>query len=407
MNSSSAIAGADRPRECRSFSAFTVAAVMILLLDSYAEAQQSLAGIPSIVAGSVLDRKSSAHMGEYDSSGIILPERSAFDIFPILMYDTDIGCGYGLKGKLVNALGHNESLDLTAFNSTKGERWYRFVASLPDVELRQGKTYQLAIDLAVDYDKLISNSFFGIGNSSSFEAREFYTREPMEFSLTLSRAFSRDIVVQAGLSYRSVRNFNFETGSRLAQLPPSSNNGTVRVATLMLDLRYDTRNSFFQPSRGVVLEAQAHVAPAAWTNDVPWTRVSVTAQQYSVLFFPQTVFAFRLMGSTLFGDDLPIQILQSLGGNRLLRGSPQDRYLDRTLLLFNGELRFPMWWRFGGILGFDAGKVWSEPSKIDLSRWAANPVVGLRFAMETFIVRLDVGFGHETTGVYFNFDHIF
>src|SRR5512135_2410606 len=57
---------------------------------------------------------------------------------PILSYDTDTGFGYGAKLFLLNLLGGNESLDAIAFQSSKGERWYRLVIALPDFELRQG-----------------------------------------------------------------------------------------------------------------------------------------------------------------------------------------------------------------------------------------------------------------------------
>jgi hypothetical protein len=36
-----------------------------------------------------------------------------------------------------------------------------------------------------------------------------------------------------------------------------------------------------------------------------------------------------------------------------------------------------------------------------------NSLVGLRFSMDTFVVRADLGFGKETTGFYLNFGHLF
>jgi hypothetical protein len=90
-----------------------------------------------------------------------------------------------------------------------------------------------------------------------------------------------------------------------------------------------------------------------------------------------------------------------------LRGSPQDRYLDKSHLILNAELRFPIYWRFGGVCGIDTGKVWPSLSRADLHAWVANPTVGLRFYMKTFVVRMDIGLGKESTGLYFNFGHIF
>lgn len=63
----------------------------------------------------------------------------------------------------LNSLSSNESFDLIAFASTKGERWKKYSFSYPDAELRQGTRYPWAIDVVADYDKYISASFFGVG----------------------------------------------------------------------------------------------------------------------------------------------------------------------------------------------------------------------------------------------------
>ncbi|UCG94742.1 MAG: hypothetical protein JSW13_03030, partial [Candidatus Aerophobus sp.] len=79
--------------------------------------------------------------------------KKSLSAFPILMYDTDIGVGYGGKAKFVNYLSRKESFDLIVFNSSKGERWYVFAFSIPDIEIRQGKIYSLCCDLKAEYNK--------------------------------------------------------------------------------------------------------------------------------------------------------------------------------------------------------------------------------------------------------------
>ena len=90
-----------------------------------------------------------------------------------------------------------------------------------------------------------------------------------------------------------------------------------------------------------------------------------------------------------------------------MRGFPQDRFLDKISAVSNAEFRIPIFWRFGGVVGIDAGKVWKKLSEFDLNNWATNGVVGLRLFMDTFVVRLDVGFSKETTGFYLNFGQVF
>jgi outer membrane protein assembly factor BamA len=366
--------------------------ILLLFLLSVPSAKQAKAQVDSSLQESAID---SSH------------SESTIEGLPILMYDTDVGFGFGAKAFFLNCLGRNESFDLTLFQSTKGERWYRFVFSLPDFERRQGTLYPLALDLVVDYDKYIKNNFFGVGNMSSFSDREYYTREPLDISVALSRGFTSSLVGQVGWRYKTVGNFNFSEESRLRSLPPALNASRVSYASVFFSLRYDTRSSYINPSRGSVLQGDAEVVPHSGLENVKFTHLSAWAQHYTELFIPKTVLAVRLGMQALMGSDLPVQVLLPIGGGSTLRGSPQDRYLDKVSAVANAELRFPIFWRFGGVAGFDFGKVWGDLKDFDLHRWAANPVLGLRFYMNTFVVRCDVGFGKETTGLYFNFGQVF
>jgi len=341
------------------------------------------------------------------AAGVPRLKKGRLDPFPILTYDSDIGFGYGAKLFVLNQLRAGESFDLTAFNSSKGERWYRFVFSLPDLELRQGKVYPLALDLVIDYDKYIKNNFFGLGNESAYGDREQYTREPLDINLTLSRGFSRRWVGQFGVRFKTVHNFNFSMDSRLRALPPALNAARADFASVFSNWRFDSRDSFINPASGLVLQGELEWAPRLRSGNVDFVRSAFWVQAYTTLFYPQTVLALRVGGQELFGSDLPVQVLLPLGGNTSLRGSPQDRYLGKSSVLANAEMRFPIFWRLGGVLGLDAGKVWPTLGDFDLRGWAVNPIAGLRLIMTTFVVRLDVGFGRGYTGIYFNFGHLF
>jgi len=341
------------------------------------------------------------------SDTVRVVQGSELEPLPILSYDTDVGFGYGAKVFYLNPLNLNESFDLVLFNSTKGERWYRFVFSVPDFEVRQGKIYSLAMDVTIDYDKYLKNSFFGIGNATMFGDREYYTREPLELSLVVSKGFSTKAVGQLGARFKYVRDFNYSDTSRLKSTESPLSSGIARYHSIFVTYRYDSRNSYINPSRGLVLQGEAEYAPTSALTNVSMSRLAGWVQYYSTLFYPKTVLALRLGVQGLAGDDLPVQVLLPIGGNQTVRGSPQDRYLDKNSAVANAEIRFPIFWRFGGVLGYDAGKVWHQLSDVDLVRWTSNPVVGLRFFMDTYVVRMDLGFGHETTGFYLNFGHLF
>ena len=347
-----------------------------------------------------------AEKNNADLSAILKREKS-FEMLPILSYDTDVGFGYGVKTFFLNYLQCKESFDILAFNSTKGERWYRFVFSLPDFELRQGTVYPWAFDIIADFDKYIKNNFFGTGEAASFSLREYYTKTPFEFSMNLSRGFTRNIVLQAGIKYRSVNISNFEPGSKFYSLPDPRSRGTVKYLALSLSFRFDSRDSYINPGYGSVIQLSSELAPKLGGSFLPYMNAGFWLQNYYTLFYPKTVLAVRFGMQSVFGNDLPVQLLLPLGGNQTLRGSVQDRYLTIMQAIANVELRFPIFWRFGGVLGVDAGKAFDSVSGFGLKNWNSNPAVGIRFYFDTFIVRADLGFGNETTGFYLNFGHVF
>jgi outer membrane protein assembly factor BamA len=281
------------------------------------------------------------------------------------------------------------------------------VFSIPDFELREGTAYPFAIDILFDYDKWLRDNFYGIGNRSSASDIERYTRIPMSMEIDFSRGFSSTFVGQLKMRTMSIENNNFETNSRLAVLPPSLNSGTVKFTSVGLAVRYDSRNSFINASSGLVLQGESELSPEWELGNTHFTRLTGWIQYYQTLFSSNAVLAWRVGLQQVMGNDIPVQVMSSLGGTGTLRGYPQDRFLDKADILINAEIRFPVWWRFGGVLGLDAGKVWPSLGDMDLQRWAYNPVAGLRFYMDNFVVRADIGFGSEGTGFYFNFGQLF
>lgn len=338
-----------------------------------------------------------------DLAAQIVPQ--SLEALPILSYDTDVGFGFGAKGFVLNALGESESIDLTVFNSTKGERWYRLVFSVPDFELRQGTTYPWSVDAVLDYDRYLVSNFFGIGSESRKADRETFTKEMAEVQLVLGKGWSGEFVTQAGVRFRTVRNTGFAPTGSFATTLPAINQGRSFGWTANLALRYDSRDSHINPSRGGVVQLDLERGIG---GDYRASSVSLIVQNYHVLFYPKTILAARVMGQAVDGTGLPLHTYVTLGGNRTLRGYPQDRFLGKVLWLGNLETRFPIVWRLHGLAFYDVGQVRGTAGQLTMSRgWRSNTGLGLRFLMDTFIVRCDVGWSREGSGLYFNFGHLF
>lgn len=327
--------------------------------------------------------------------------------FPILMYDTDIGFGYGAKLFLMNLPARGQSLDLLAFNSTKGERWYRLALTAPDAAARLGTAYGWGLDVTLDYDTYLENPYYGTGPDSRSADLEYYTREPFDISAVVRHAPTATMSYGAGLRWRSLRNMRLQEGSVLRTTPPTANAGRVAYLSLTGEAVHDTRDNFHRPTRGTVLRGEIEAATPTMGDDVPYLRVQVSASAFTPLAGRWLTGAARIVVAQLAGGTLPVQALLPLGGGWSLRGIPRERYLDRALAYANAELRCDVVWRFSLIAGVDAGRVARTLTAMSTAAWIAAPVVGLRLDMDDFLVRADVAPGPESLGFYLNFGHVF
>lgn len=329
--------------------------------------------------------------------------------FPILMYDTDIGVGYGAKAKFVDYLAKKESFDFILFNSSEGERWYVFTFSIPDIEIRQGKKYALSLDIKAEYDKFLKYYFYGIGSGSRKEDETEFTLEKKELQLKVGRGFSAHFVIELHYTIRNIKYDNIEEGSPYTDTLYKVGEQFSPYGTVFI--RYDTSDSQIHPRRGFRLLLQNDVAAEFLGNkNAQYYRYSLDFRKYILLFGQKDVLAFRFLVQKISGDKIPLFEMSVLGGGSemtSMRGFRLNRFIDKGKFLFNAEYRFPLWKRLGGNAFIDAGSLWPSWSEINLGETVIDFGWGLRYYLRNFIVRFDMGFSDEGTGIYFNFGHVF
>jgi outer membrane protein assembly factor BamA len=337
------------------------------------------------------------------------PVKKSFSAFPIAMYDTDIGFGFGGKGRFINYLKRKESFDLILFGSTKGERWAVFTFSIPDPEIRLGTRYGLAFDFRAEYDKYISYSFYGLGPDSVKTDETVATYLKEELGLTFGHGFSPVLVAEAAYILRRYKTYNVEPDQPFTDVLEAE--GTKFSPYLSLALRYDTSNSQIHPTRGVRLAFQNDFAAGALGNSAgKFYRMTLDLRFYNRFLFKGAVLAVRGLVQDVTGSKIPLWDMSSLGGGstmNALRGFALNRFMDKGKFLACAEFRFPIWKRFGGNLFGEGGLVWPNWSGIDLGKAVFDAGWGLRYYLKNFVVRFDMGFSGEGTGIYFNFGHLF
>jgi outer membrane protein assembly factor BamA len=329
--------------------------------------------------------------------------------FPILMFDSDIGIGYGAKVKCVDYLSQKESFDLILFNSTKGEQWYLFTFCIPDIEIRQGKTYPLSLDIRAEYDKILNNNFYGLGAGTEEEALTNFTFEKKELQLSIGRGFSPSFVLEASYVFRNIGYHNIAQGKPHTEWLASIGERFSPFAFILV--RWDTSDSQIHPTGGFRFILQNDLAGGFLGNkNADFFRFTLDFRKYMLVFGDRDVLAFRVLVQKISGEVVPLFEMSALGGGstqNAMRGFAMNRFQDRGKILSNLEYRFPIWKRLGGNIFFDFGTVWPSFSRIDLRKVAVDAGWGLRYYLRNFLARFDMGFSREGLGIHFNFGHVF
>ena len=325
------------------------------------------------------------------------------------------------KAFFYDQLNSRESFDIILFNSTKGEQWYKFVFSIPDFESRQGTKFPFALDISFEYDKWKNYKLYYYGWDSEslkfinppVEFTDLSANEFIETRIALNHAFQSDLTGFLAFKFKSISIYDIRRDNTLSNTENIENklldNPSVKYLSANLNGKWDTRNSYINPSRGLVLEVDLEYAPDLFDVNSSFFRQAFIIRYYTEIFLKNLILASRAMEQVVISGTRSSQFLAiPVGGSNTLRGVPLDRYRFKSSIIINNELRFPIWWRFGGIAGVDIGYGSNKDLYPDgVIDWIINPVVGLRFFMDNFIVRADVGFYKDDIGFYLNFGHIY
>jgi outer membrane protein assembly factor BamA len=106
--------------------------------------------------------------------------------------------------------------------------------------------------------------------------------------------------------------------------------------------------------------------------------------------------AYRFGAARGFGGTELVRTDQfSAGGSTSLRAFAQDAVSLRpgnALFISNQELRFPLFWRLGGVTFFDIGNVYDRIGSAHPFRQRYSPGVGVRIDTPFVLLRVDLGF---------------
>jgi outer membrane protein insertion porin family len=182
--------------------------------------------------------------------------------------------------------------------------------------------------------------------------------------------------------------------------------GTKRISSLTLSLARDTRDNFFDPSRGVRSSISTEVAGDFFGGNENFTKHIGRASWFIPAWGESSVNLRMELGLVdTYGDSERVPIYERfyIGGADSVRGypyrdiGPKDDH-DQPIggevrLLANIEHIIPVMKDLKAAVFYDVGNVWSSTDDFDLGDLYSGVGVGIRLRTPIGPLRLDYGYG--------------
>lgn len=267
--------------------------------------------------------------------------------------------------------------------------------------------------------KHFPDKYYGIGNQPLHKVEQSLLRESFEYNqFAFSISGFRQIRPQmfAGLNYEFNTYVNLHSlGGNPNRPNPleiadhlvhGADGGTI--SGLGVTYSWDKRENLFNSRTGMLLELKSTFYGPAIGSDYAFQNYRLTYNKY----FPikkEAAFGFQMVGNFNIGNT-PFFRMAAAGGDNILRGYAKNLYRDQNMLGTQAEIRFPIWWRFGGVSFVGLGDVFGSPRDLRLDRLKYSYGAGLRITLdqhERVNLRVDYGFGRQSRGFYFSIGEAF
>jgi len=346
---------------------------------------------------------------------------------PALNFDADEGYGIGAALELYNyglgVLPYRFTIQPTALLTSKGRRDLTVFFDAPVLLPREWR-----VSAFVGREQQLAQPYYGVGNATPHDPNaerapnSYYYR----FGRTRLRAnadfqhrvgnSSAKVLLGGGFARSTIDLTPFDSGTTLLAAQLGGRTPTPERANyLRAGLVWDTRDREIGPNNGTWAELLVQRVSKGLGATEDFTRWTTTVRKYvpvaSRLTFAQRLVAQGIDGEAPFDELTSIQSsfkqADGLGGSSSLRGIPKDRYIGKSLLLSNSELRwravdFSLFKRssFLALSGFaDAGRVWPDRFRVDdvLNDLHVGYGGGVRVGVgPSFIVATDIGHSSES-----------
>jgi outer membrane protein assembly factor BamA len=296
------------------------------------------------------------------SSHIAVPK--SWFIVPIGFYQEETSVGLGLTGGY-----YFNSKSLDRISSISGSAIYTFlnqakinintranfaenkVSLLGNVNLRHYVEHYYGISNDV-------NELFGLDGSGI----NVYTSQAFDINVQPFYNFTRDISAGVYLRARGERMVEFNEPLRASVEKCKQTFGDAGwddyfMWGIGLQFMYDSRDNIFYPQKfSNFLKFNATTYSKQLGSSYSFTGMNLDFRQYIPTWLGQ-VLVWQVKFETSLGDEIPFQMLSTVGGSDNIRGIRERKFLGNSMFEFQTEYRIPIWWRLKAAIFCSVGDV--------------------------------------------------
>ena len=201
-----------------------------------------------------------------------------------------------------------------------------------------------------------------IGNLVGVENHNIYTSQIFDVKLEPFYNFTDDISLGLYVGARGERMVEFNEQLQLNVEECKQRFGTAGwddyfMLGLGAQFMYDSRDNGFYPQKfSNFLKVSALTYNKALGSSFSFTSLKLDCRQYIPTWLGQ-VFAWQVKFETNLGEEIPFQMLSTVGGSDNLRGIRERKFIDNSMFECQLEYRIPIWWRLKAAVFCSVGDV--------------------------------------------------
>ncbi len=315
----------------------------------------------------------------------VVSKRSLF-IIPHAAYQQETSWSAGVAGGY-----YFKSNDISRISSISGSMDYtllnQFIFNItPKIFLNNKKWYlysNLNFRNYPDY-------YYGISNLPT-QIKQAYTARNFSLVIQPQYLITKNLFVGPLFSYRSesvITNSTFEESKEeIFQRFGSVGWNPFSQLNIGFTTSFDSRDNQFYPQKGIFVKSMLSTSRTALGSSFSITDFSLDFRNY-IPVFKNHVFGWQALYTGVFSkNEIPFQLLPTVGGRDNLRGFRQGMYRENVLMLLQTEYRLPIYKRLKAAFFCSAGDVVNS-SNYDIDKLKIAYGAGLRYRLNDARVHL-------------------